>query len=179
MAGRSRGRSINGAIMAPPIIDLSGQRVGRLTVIRATTERIGRCVIWECLCDCGNTTLVSVQNLRRGSTHSCGCWKAECHTTHGYAPRHGHTPTYRSWYAMVKRCTKPSSARYYRYGAIGVKVCRRWLKFENFLADMGERPDGTTLGRYKDRGDYKPSNCAWMTRADQEIQRKLNRMNHG
>jgi hypothetical protein len=87
--------------------------------------------------------------------------------------RHGHTAgdtwssTYRSWMSMRDRCRNPKSTGYARYGGAGVTVCERWEVFENFLADMGERPAGTSIGRYNDVGNYEPGNCAWQTRREQ------------
>ena len=86
---------------------------------------------------------------------------------HGHATRAGQTPTYRSWVAMRQRCQKPGVTGYENYGGAGVLVCPRWDSFENFLADMGERPPGTTLGRFGDKGNYEPSNCAWQTPEEQ------------
>lgn len=87
--------------------------------------------------------------------------------------RHGHTakgalsPTYRSWVSMKARCLDQNHHAYSRYGGAGVKVCERWLMFGNFLADMGERPEGTSLGRLGDVGNYEPSNCQWQTDKEQ------------
>lgn len=71
---------------------------------------------------------------------------------------------------MKQRCLNPLATGYERYGGRGVKICERWLNsFENFLADMGERPDETSLDRYpNNRGDYEPGNCRWATREEQE-----------
>lgn len=92
---------------------------------------------------------------------------------------HGHanpqTPTYRSWYSMLKRCTMPADDAYHKYGAKGIKICERWLKFENFLADMGIRPEGKTLDRYPDKkGNYEPGNVRWATQLEQQANRSDN-----
>lgn len=86
---------------------------------------------------------------------------------HGHAFNGLKTPTYRSWYAMVARCTNPKNKRWARYGGRGIKVCDRWLDFRNFLADMGERPVGMTLDRSDNARGYEPANCRWATAIEQ------------
>ena len=86
------------------------------------------------------------------------------------------TRTYVSWRSMIDRCTYPYMHEWMHYGGAGVTVCERWLRsFENFLADMGERPPDTTLGRFGDVGNYEPGNCAWQTRAEQEAEKRKHR----
>lgn len=94
-------------------------------------------------------------------------------TRHGAATRAGRTPAYHTWQHVISRCTNPNSDRWRWYGAKGVRVCERWKVFENFLSDMGERPLGTTLGRFGDVGDYEPKNCAWMTKQQQTTTSRL------
>lgn len=88
---------------------------------------------------------------------------------HGHRNSDTRTPTYNSWRAMRARCTNTKYKSYHRYGGRGIKVSTRWEKFDNFLADMGERPEGMTLDRINVDGDYCTENCRW---ADLETQTK-------
>ena len=94
---------------------------------------------------------------------------------HGHTTHSGTSPTYNSWTNMVARCYRPSAGRYKDYGAKGITVCDRWrFSFENFLADMGERPEGCTLDRKDNKEGYTPENCKWSTTAEQQRNRKNN-----
>lgn len=96
-------------------------------------------------------------------------------TKHGYA--HPGNRTYVAWYSMIARCEKPSHKSYDRYGGRGIKVCPAWRNsFESFLADMGDRPEGMTLGRKDNDGDYTPENCRWETWEQQQNNRSNNRL---
>lgn len=114
--------------------------------------------------------MVHGYTLRKGTSRSCGCLQKEMASerrTHGHSRgKHWNgTPTYLSWRAMKVRCTYAKHQGWKNYGGRGIKVCDRWLNsFENFLADMKERPKGTTLDRYPDNnGNYEPGNCRWAT----------------
>jgi hypothetical protein len=83
--------------------------------------------------------------------------------------------TYTSWYNMKQRCTNKNALYFGVYGGDGVSVCERWKLFVNFIADMGPRPENTTLGRTLDLGDYTPTNCFWMTNAEQALHKRNRR----
>ncbi len=86
---------------------------------------------------------------------------------HGHALCGRNSPTYRSWAAMMERCTNPKNKRYARYGGRGIAVCERWSDFAAFLADMGEKPVSLTLDRINNDGNYEPDNCRWATSKQQ------------
>lgn len=167
--------------------DLTGHRFGRLTVLIRDRVRRGH-AYWRCACDCGNEASVASSALRSGNTQSCGCLHREMlherntgrrpepfsvkGEPYGSMPRATRrdarrTPaqkaTYHSWYGMVRRCTNPDDAAWERYGGRGITVCERWLNYENFVTDVGEKPTGKTLDRINNDGDYEPSNVRWAT----------------
>lgn len=158
-------------------IDLTGQRFGRLVCVKDAGRNNNGGVLWKCICDCDMVVVVSNGALRSGGTVSCGCLRKEktlkSSTTHGMS----NTPTYHTWVGMIQRCTNPNSPDYHYYGARGVKVCKHWLKFDNFFKDMGERPKGLTLERKNTNGDYNLSNCKWASWVEQNRNRRLSKHN--
>jgi hypothetical protein len=157
--------------------NISLQRFGRLMAC-FPIGRIGRRFYWACICDCGNTCVVRGTALVAGNTTSCGCWRHDAQVTHGHLTG-GASKTYRSWDSAIQRCTNPNEIGWIRYGGANppVTICERWRTFENFLADMGERPEGATLGRFGDVGNYEPGNCAWQTKSQQLLEAKIKRWN--
>lgn len=151
-------------------------KFGRWTVLSLSTIK-GRYEFNLCRCICGTVRHVRTFELKAGNSKSCGCLNREIssqiHSTHGMSK----TPEYVAWHNMIKRCNNPNVQCYYNYGGRGIKVCKRWMKFENFIKDMGLRPSSAhSLERVNNNGNYKPSNCKWATRSHQNNNTRLTRM---
>lgn len=157
-------------------IDLTGQRFGRLVVLREAGSTPKGQSKWECICDCGNLSTVTGSNLRKRGTTSCGCKKAENNARAGDRTRtHGLSDSriYHSWRAMIQRCENPSNPAYPYYGGRGIKVCDRWKVFEYFLEDMGHPPSSQhSIDRIDNDLGYSAKNCRWATDLEQGRNRR-------
>ena len=160
-------------------IDRTGQRYGKLTVVSFQGTSPRRISMWLCLCDCGAEKLVRGDSLATGNTTSCGCYQQEklleANTKHGQSSREGSTSAYQIWQQMRDRCSNTGNKRYSSYGGRGITVCERWASFENFFADMGEKPDGLSLDREDNSKGYSPDNCRWATLEQQSNNTRRNR----
>lgn len=165
----------------PAFIDMSGSTFGRLTVIDLDTSNKSVRVKWNCVCACGTTKSIEGAALRRGATVSCGCFGIEQAskkiTTHGHSRAGGpKQATYKIWTSMLQRCNNPKSQKFKRYGGRGIRVSHEWHLFANFISDLGERPDGFSLDRIDNNGNYCKENCRWASPITQSHNRENNRM---
>lgn len=145
-----------------------GYRIARLTVIGIAPSDKSRSRRSECRCDCGKIVFVRNASIRQQKAKSCGCHNIEQLVSQNF--KYGRfvggakpSKTYASWNAMKNRCLNKNSEKYKDYGGRGISVCERWLEFENFIKDMGEKPAQTSLGRINNDGNYEPENCRWET----------------
>lgn len=160
------------------LIDLTGQRFGRLLVIRCVGRDPEGRAMWLCKCDCGNETVVHSRHLRTGATQSCGCLIKEAISTHGFSKER----LYSVWCDMRARCLRPGEPSYAGYGARGIKICEEWNDYPNFRLwalnagyDPGAAKGKCTLDRIDVDGDYCPDNCRWVS---VEIQNNNKRSSH-
>lgn len=155
------------------VVDVSNQTFALLKVLQYAGSDVKGRAVWMCLCACGTKRLVSGTDLRTGRITSCGCTEHEnrsaARRTHGDST----SLTYVSWIAMLHRCENPQRTKYEAHGGRGISVCKRWHKYENFLADMGPR-ESTALSIERRDNDkkYMPSNCYWADKKTQARNRR-------
>lgn len=169
------------------LIDLTGQRFGKLTVESYAGKNNRRNALWNCSCVCGKPTIAIGSDLRSGHTKSCGCSRSEALISYNkseekrartselnkkYKSTHGmrYTRLYKEWRSMINRCTATRWRDYDNYGGRGITVCDEWMSsfeaFRDWALENGYRDD-LTLDRREVNGDYCPDNCRWITMAAQ------------
>lgn len=162
------------------LLDLTGQRFGRLMVIqRAENTNAGK-TRWRCKCDCGNVCIKATSQLRSGKTRSCGCLRKETlsrmRTIHGLSG----TRLHRIWAGMNKRCINPKSPYYYLYGGRGITVCDEWKhNFQAFYdwALANGYNEKLSIDRIDNDKGYSPANCRWATASEQRKNQRRNKHN--
>ena len=149
--------------------NLTGQKFNRLTVLE---ELDGNKVL--CRCECGNEIISGRGNVRSGHTKSCGCYKEEVSKITSFKHGMSRSPVFRSWAHMMERCTNKNCADYKNYGGRGIAVCDEWQDSTIFIewAFSHGYKEGLTIDRINVDGDYTPNNCRWVTRSDQNKNRR-------
>ena len=165
--------------------EMVGKTFSRLTVTSRGNGRIHgtrKRTTWICKCSCGKIVEIDDSSLckKKSATTSCGCYAKEVtskvcidrNLTHGRSKDR----VYKIWFGIIRRCTDSTRKDFNRYGGRGIAICDRWLKFENFLEDMGECPSGCSVERDRVNGNYEPSNCRWATTKEQANNKRSNKI---
>ena len=171
--GCLRNGGVGGGVGGGKPIDLTGQRFGKLTAIKRIGRDGERDSLWLLQCDCGNTCIKNISTVKRGDVTSCGC---------KYKPYdHSHERLHSVWHGMKARCYSKGNTSFKWYGALGVTVCDEWLNsFEAFTKwalengyDETAQRGQYTLDRIDPTGNYEPSNCRWISIAEQQSNKRL------
>lgn len=156
--------------------DLVGKTFGELTVASFSHVSDNH-AYWICKCSCGNEITQATGPLNSGNTKSCGCSRKDINKTHGEHSNGKQSKEYTVWLNMKQRCSNDKIAQFKDYGGRGIKVCKRWMRFENFLADMGRAPSPQhSVERKNNSGNYTKSNCKWATRKEQANNQRTNQI---
>lgn len=156
-----------------------GMKFGLLTVRSLSIERRHGQKVYECVCECGNVSVVLSANLRKGNSTSCGCLRQKKCSIRmlGLNLRHGETDTklWKTWKGVVERTTNPASSHYLRYGGAGIGIHPDWLVYENFALDIGKPPTPLhSIDRINNSKGYEPGNVRWATAMEQAANRRTN-----
>ena len=168
------------------LIDLTGQKFGRLLVIERAGSDKSKNATWLCACDCGNCIIVCRPHLRRGATVSCGCHRKAQNITARITHGGRKERLYTVWANMHARCGHESRPDYKHYGGRGITVCAEWKNYGNFrswaLANGYDEnaPFGEcTIDRIDVNGNYEPTNCRWVDMAEQSRNKRTTRKKEG
>ena len=161
--------------MAKKLDVIAGQRFGNMTIIKEIELRLKK-RYFLCQCDCGKIKECRFVILRSGRIKSCGCERDKRNKTanliHGYAKGH----LYNSWHSMKQRCLNNKCKSFEHYGGRGIKICEIWLDFIPFMqwALLNGYKDNLTIERINVNGNYEPTNCTWITQAEQTLNTRRN-----
>lgn len=160
------------------LIDLTGQKFARLTVLQRVENDKKQNSQWLCNCVCGNNIIVRGYHLKSGRIKSCGCLQKET----GYMnKKHGmcETRLYKIWTGIKTRCTNKNEISYKRYGARNIKICAEWKdNFSSFYewAINNGYADNLTIERINVNGNYEPHNCTWIPSEQQAQNRTTSKL---
>lgn len=147
-------------------IDITGQKFNRLTVLNRSHNNKFNFIMWECLCDCGNKCFAKAYELKTEQIKSCGCLNNELRSKRVKTHDLSKTSLYRVWKSIKTRCLCKSNKNYKRYGGRGIIICNEWLnnpmKFIEWAKNNGYKK-GLTIDRKNNNGNYKPSNCRFVS----------------
>lgn len=158
------------------LIDLTGQKFGRLTVLKID-KKVGRTYYWLCQCECGNLKVVRGSHLKSGKIQSCRCLQKE--TAKNLSTEHGlsRTKLAKVWDGIKERCYNPNNKSYKNYGGRGIKMSSEWkynfIAFYKWAIENGYK-DGLTIDRINVNGHYEPFNCRWITQKKQMNNTRVN-----
>lgn len=170
-------------------ISLSGNKYGRLTAIERAEDHIScsgrKYIMYRCVCDCGNETVVRANHLKDGTTLSCGCLFSEIHSTlcknlgkETFTHKMTNSRIYKIWSNLINRCTNPNNPAYKNYGGRGIRVCDEWIhSFESFYswAFSAGYNNNLTIDRINNDDGYAPENCRWVDRVEQSNNKRNNK----
>jgi hypothetical protein len=143
--------------------NLTDHVFGRLIVISRQGANKYRHILWLCRCECGTEKIINGSLLRSGETKSCGCLQKDIASNINRRHMMCKSKEYKAWSGIIQRCTNVNDKSFHNYGGRGIKVCDRWMLFNNFISDMGLCGEGLTIDRIDVNDGYHKNNCRWAT----------------